>query len=379
MIYLDNSATTQPYPEVVKAYGQVATQYFANPSSLHGLGGKVEKLYRESKKQMAQLLAVDENELIMTASGTESNNMAIKSIAWTFQNRGKHLITTKMEHPSVLNTMAFLEKNGFEVTYLPVDKTGHVAVADVEASIRPDTILVSIMHVNNEIGSIQPIAEIGKVLKQYDHVLFHVDAVQSLSKVPLNIKEMGIDLLSASAHKFHGLRGAGLLYKSGYLRIEPLLHGGGQEAGFRSSTENVAAVVAMAKAMRMEMERMKTEVSQLAALKNDFIAWLTEMPGVTVYSSTEGAPHICCFSVQKQKGEVFVHALEAEEIYISTTSACSSKSPTSDGTLMAMKIPNKEAKGAVRFSFNYDTSASEMVKVKQAITRVIKNLNKVVK
>ncbi|EUJ40135.1 cysteine desulfurase family protein [Brochothrix campestris] len=378
MIYLDNSATTQPYPEVVKSYSQVATQFFANPSSLHGLGGTVEKLYRESKKQMAQLLQVDAHELIMTASGTESNNMALKSVAWTFRNRGKHIITTQIEHPSVLNTMAFLEKNGFEVTYLPVDKQGQVAVADVEKHLRPDTILVSIMHVNNEIGSIQPIQAIGDLLADYDHVLFHVDAVQSLTKVPLAIKAMKIDLLSASAHKFHGVRGAGILYKNKYLRLEPLLHGGGQEEGFRSGTENVAAVVAMAKALRMEMARMQTEVSQLAALKNDFILWLQTIEAVTVYSSTIGAPHICCFSIKGQKGEVVVHALEAEGIYISTTSACSSKSATIDGTLIAMKVPNQAAKGAVRFSFNFDITAAKMAQVKTAVTKVIKNLSEVV-
>ncbi|HLQ97319.1 MAG TPA: cysteine desulfurase family protein, partial [Candidatus Dormibacteraeota bacterium] len=226
MIYLDNSATTKPYPSVLASFQQVAEKYFANPSSIHSLGGETERLLTKAREQISQILQVHQEEVIFTSGGTEGNNLAIKGIALQHQNRGKHLITSQIEHPSVFDTCKNLEQLGFDITYLPVNQDGVISIDELKQSIRPDTILISMMHVNNELGSIQPIEEIGKIAKKHPKLFFHVDDVQGLGKVPLQLTDSGIDLCTFSGHKIHGLKGTGLMYINKRTKLFPLLHGG---------------------------------------------------------------------------------------------------------------------------------------------------------
>src|SRR5690606_38275314 len=325
MIYLDNGATTKPHPEVLESFQKVSENYFANPSSIHELGGTVSDLQSEARKQIAQILGVEPEEIVFTSGGTEGNNLAIKGIVLEHQNRGKHIITSKVEHPSVYNTCKSLETLGFEVTYLPVNRHGIVDVEDVKQALRDDTVLVSIMHVNNEIGSIQPIEAIADLLIEYPKVFFHIDAVQSLGKVPLDLSHEGIDLATFSGHKINGLKGTGVLYVKKGTTLFPLFHGGGQEFGIRSGTENVAGNVAFAKALRLIKEKEQAKRHELNEIRMKLYEALEQMEGVEMNSPKEGAPHIVHVSVPGFKPEVIIHALYDQGIVISTQSACSSK------------------------------------------------------
>lgn len=379
MIYLDNSATTQPYKEVIDAFVKVSSTFFGNPSSLHGVGEKAEKLLQQARRQIAQLLKVKEKELLFTSGGTEGNNMAIKGIAKQYQLRGNHLITTTIEHPSVIETMKQLEKDGFEVTYLPVDGDGRISLDDLQVAIKEETILVSVMHVNNEIGTIQPIKAIGTLLKEYPKVFFHVDAVQSVGKVPLELYEFGIDACTMSSHKFHGLKGSGILYLRQGVSLTPLLAGGNQESELRSGTENTGGIVAMAKALRMTNDYFNSS-SKLSHLMNEIRIALSEIEDVIIHTPIkETAPHILNFSVKGFKSEVFVHALEENDIYISTTSACSSKHAQASSTLLAMGIKEEIALSAVRVSLSYHTTADEVEKFIHEVKNTIFQLRKVMK
>ncbi len=255
MIYFDNSATTKPFSEVIHSYVKVSTDFFGNPSSLHQIGGMAEQLLTQARNQIGKLLKVKPAEILFTSGGTESNNLAIKGTAIMYRSRGKHIITTEVEHPSVRETMEQLKQLGFKITYIKPDKEGRIRPLDIKQALREDTILVSVIHVNNEVGTIQPIKEIGQLLKNYPKVLFHVDHVQGAGKVPLDFHVADIDLASISGHKFHGLKGTGALFIREGVRISPLLSGGGQESKLRSGTENVAGIVAMAKALRMTLDR----------------------------------------------------------------------------------------------------------------------------
>lgn len=380
VIYLDNSATTKPYKEVLDTFQKISSEYYGNPSSLHGLGSKAQMLLTQGRKQMAELLKVKPQEIYFTSGGTESNNLAIKGTAFQFRNRGKHIIASAVEHPSVLEAVSFLEQIGFRVSILPVDKEGRVSVKDVEKEICDDTILVSVMHVNNEVGTIQPIEEIGKLLSKYPKVLFHVDHVQGAGKIPLNLKENNIDLCSISGHKFHGLKGTGLLYIREGVHILPILSGGGQEGNMRSGTENVAGIVAMSKAFRLTTERQKEGVQRLYEMKEKFIRELKEIEEVVVHTPEQNsAPHILNFSVKGFKGEVFVHALEKEGIYVSTTSACSSKKKGVSSTLSAMGVDPALAKGAIRISLSYENTMDEVTRTIEVIKEQIKKLKEVMK
>ncbi len=379
MIYLDNSATTKPFPEVVDSFVAVATNYFANPSSLHGLGMKAERLLAQAREQIAAMLRVKPNEIVFTSGGTEANNFAIKGVAWQYQRRGRHIITTKIEHPSVAEPCRQLEELGFEVTYLPVDREGRVSVEQVERALRDDTILVSVMHVNNEVGTVQPIEEIGALLSRYPKTLFHVDRVQGISKVPLDLKQAGVDLCTISAHKFHGLRGAGLLYVREGVRLAPLIAGGGQERQLRSGTENVAAIVAMAKALRLALERYERDIGRLQALKDEWLEALSAIPDIEINTPRDGAaPHIINFSLKRGvKPEVFVHELEKNGIYVSTTSACSSKKKAPSKTLLAMGLGEDRAERGIRISLSFDNSREEIAPAVAAIKQAIKTLSEV--
>ncbi|EIJ79279.1 cysteine desulfurase [Bacillus methanolicus PB1] len=378
MIYFDNSATTKPYEEVVDSFVKVSTEYFGNPSSLHNIGGKAEQLLTQARSQVARLLNVKDSEIYFTSGGTESNNLAIKGTALMYRGRGRHIISTTIEHPSVTEAINQLEQLGFEVTFVPVDSDGRVDAKEIEKAIRHDTILVSVMHINNEVGTIQPIKEIGTMLKEYPKILFHVDHVQGAGKVPINFYDCGIDLCTISGHKFHGLKGTGALFIRDGIRISPLLSGGNQELNTRSGTENVAGIVAMAKALRLTIQKRETGIHQMEVIKDILRDELEKIDGVKVHTPKEGsAPYILNFSVRGFRAEVFVHALEEQDIYVSTTSACSSKKKSPSKTLIAMGLPEEEANSAIRISLSFENTMEEAVYAADKIKQTIKQLGEV--
>ena len=362
MIYFDNSATTLAAPQVLQTYQQVSQDFFGNPSSLHNLGDRAAGLLRQSRQQIAELIHAKPDEIYFTSGGTEGDNWVIKGTALAKRQFGKHLITTAVEHPAVKNSMAQLEQLGYQVTYLPVDEKGQIDPADLQAAIRPDTILVSIMAVNNEIGSIQPLAAAAKILSQYPKIHFHVDAVQSIGKGLLSLLRLPrIDFLTFSAHKFHGPRGTGFIYAKRGRQLAPLLTGGGQECNWRSGTENLPAIAGMAKALRLLLTDEQTKVKQQQAVKDKVYHHVAQAPKVTLFSqdNSDFAPHILCFGIDGVRGETIVHAIEHHGIYISTTSACSSRSGDISGTLAAMKIADDVATSAVRISLDENNTLAE--------------------
>ncbi|SEM38499.1 cysteine desulfurase [Mesobacillus persicus] len=380
MIYFDNSATTKPFTEVLDSFIKVSTGYFGNPSSLHQIGGQAEKLLAQAHTQLAKLLGVKMSEVVFTSGGTEGNNLAIKGVAMEHKGRGKHIITTEIEHASVRSSMEQLAELGFEVSYIPVDKHGRVDPTEVKNAIRPDTILVSVIHINNEVGTVQPIKEIGEVLKQFPKIYFHVDHVQGVGKVPLDFYDCGIDLCTISGHKFHGLKGTGALFVRDGVQISPLLSGGGQEGRRRSGTENVAGVVAMAKALRMSLELREQKIDHLQQIMGTIKSGLKQLPEVTIHTPEKNAaPHILNFSLKGIKAEVLVHALEERDIYVSTTSACSSKRNAPNQTLVAMGVPADQAASSIRMSLSYENNQQEAEKVLTAVIDNVKRLREVMK
>ncbi|KIO69250.1 cysteine desulfurase family protein [Caldibacillus thermoamylovorans] len=380
MIYFDNSATTKPKKEILDTFYKVAENYFGNPSSVHHLGLQAENLLSQARNQIATLLKTDEQEIIFTSGGTEGNNFIIKGVAEKYRNRGHHMITTMIEHPSVLNTCIQLENNGFDVTYLPVDETGRVRVEDVKRALRKDTILVSIMHVNNEIGSVQPIEKIGELLKNHPKTLFHVDHVQGVTKVPLDFHESNVDFASISSHKFHGLKGTGAIYIRKGLKLAPLLAGGGQERGFRSGTENLAGIVAMAKALRLGMLDYEAKIDTMMDVRDFLINELQLIEGVKMNTPKQNtSPHIINFSVQGFKAEVLVHELEQHGLYVSTTSACSSRTNEPSRTILAMGLGEERATTSIRISLSFDNTMEEAKQAVAIIKQSIKNLKPVMR
>lgn len=378
MIYLDNSATTKPYPEVLDAYIKASEQYFGNPSSLHKLGARSEELLYKSRLQAAELLGVRESEIVFTSGGTEGNNAAIKGVAFGYQNRGKHMVTTKVEHPASLEAFKQLEHLGFDVTYLDVDHEGRLSLEQLKKAVRPDTVLVSIIHVNNELGTIQPIQAIGDYLKACPKTLFHVDHVQGLVKVPLDFKKCGIDLCTMSGHKIHGPKGTGILYVKEGLKLSPLFAGGGQEMGRRSGTENLPGIVGLVKALRLSTERSKRQLSHVAALKNKIIKAFQEMTDVAVHTPDKGAaPHIINATIKGVRAEVLIHALEEEDIYISTKSACASKAAEVSTVLTACGISDIDARQAIRVSLSLDQTDEEIDVFLSVLTKKVAELRKV--
>ncbi|WP_456277989.1 cysteine desulfurase family protein [Bacillus sp. AK128] len=373
MIYLDNSATTKPYPEVIEAYVKVATEYFGNPSSVNALGSEAERLLFQARENISKLLSVQPSEIVFTSGGTEGNNVAIKGVALKYKNRGKHIITTSIEHASIQEGLKQLEQHGFEVTYLPVNENGAITIEQVKDAIRKDTILVTLIHVNNEVGSIQPISDIGELLKDYPKILFHVDHVQGIGKIPLNISTIGIDLLTVSGHKFHSVKGTGFLYVRKGIKLEPLFTGGSQENQLRAGTENVPGIVAITKALRMTLDRQQEKVQHLGKLKQHIIDFLSELDEVIINTPIEGsAPHIVNFSVPGIKPEVMVHALEEFSIFVSTKSACSSKQTSASRILLEMGKPNKVAKHAIRVSLSSENTMEDIHTFCKAIEEILK-------
>lgn len=362
MIYFDNSATTIPYPEVLRTYQEVASKIYGNPSSLHRLGTNASRILKASRQQIAELLNCQESEIYFTSGGTESDNWALKGTAFEKSAFGKHIIVSEIEHPAIKETAKWLAGQGFDISYAPVTDKGFVDLEKLSALIRQDTILVSIMAVNNEIGAIQPIKAISQLLADKPGVTFHVDAVQAIGKVALEeLMTERVDLASFSGHKFHSVRGVGILYKKSGKHITPLLHGGGQESDQRSTTENLAAIASMAKALRMTREKEEASNQRIAKMKELIYQALQTYDDVQIFSGQESfAPNILTFGIKGVRGEVLVHAFEDYDIYISTTSACSSKAGKPAGTLIAMGVPVKDAQTAVRISLDDDNNMAEI-------------------
>jgi cysteine desulfurase len=374
MIYLDNSATTKPYPEVIQTVQEVMERYFANPSALHAKGEEARRLLEEARRAASRILHVEADEVIFTSSATESNNLAIKGAAFQYAHRGKHLVTTTVEHPSVEQPLAQLVDFGFEVTRIPVDRNGVIRVEDLRRALRDDTILVSVIWVNNETGSVQPLAEIGRLLNERRKVIFHVDAVQGFGKLPLDPKACGIDMLSLSAHKFHGPRGAGLLYLRRGLALSPLLAGGGQEGGARSGTENLPGIVGMVQAMRLTEQQRTEKQGYLERLRRILLDGIRDIPEAMLNSPPDGAPHILNVSFHGIKPEVLIHALEEKGVYVSTLSACSARRQKLSRVLLAMGMDEERAGSSIRFSLTYSNTAEEVKEAVRILQETVKQL-----
>ncbi len=380
MIYFDNSATTIPYKDVVDSFSAVSIKYFGNPSSLHGIGGTAEQLLTQARKQVAALLQVKDQEICFTSGGTEGNNLAIKGAAFANQAKGKHIIVSSIEHPSVKEACEQLKESGFEITYLPVTKSGHVSLEDIRGALRPDTVLLSVMHVNNETGSIQPVREIGRILKEYPKVIFHVDAVQGIGKVPLSLKENKIDLCTISGHKIHGLKGTGVLYIRDGVRLSPLFAGGSQERKFRSGTENVAGAVSLAKALRLTLSDFYEDTLKMRRILEYIRSELDTLDGIVINTPLRNAaPQILNFSVPGVKSEVLVHALEEHNIYVSTTSACSSKKKSLSDVLLAMTGDEELASSSIRVSLSRENDLQEAKVFVKVLRDVLVKLKEVMR
>ena len=367
MIYFDHSATSPIYPESLNTYVQTSQRIFGNPSSLHDLGNQAHRLLQRAREQVADYLSVSQKEIFFTSGGTEGNNWVIKGTALAKKSFGKHVILSSIEHPSVTESAKQLMELGFEISYAPVNAQGFVDAVALEKLINKDTILVSIMAVNNEIGAIQPIKEISQVLSAYPSIHFHVDAVQSVGHVDTKgWLTPRVDFATFSAHKFHGPRGVGFIFWRHGRKLAPLLTGGGQENNERSSTENLAGIVAMARSLRLTLEKKAEAPNKVEQLKDALLDALSQYEKVTIFSQKENfAPHILCFGLKGIRGEVLVHAFEEKAIYLSTTSACSSKKQQVRGTLAAMNVPNDLATTAVRISLD---QSNTMVEVEQFLT-----------
>lgn len=368
MIYFDNSATTKPYPEALATYTEVATRIWGNPSSLHNLGSQATRILEASRKQIAELIGKKAEGIYFTSGGTEGDNWILKGVAFEKAPYGKHIIVSDIEHPAIKESAAWLKTQGFEVDYAPVDARGFVKVDALDNLLRPDTTLVSVMAVNNEIGSIQPIHDIAALLEDRPTISFHVDAVQALAKVATEVYlPERVDFATFSSHKFHGLRGVGFVYIKEGKKITPLLTGGGQEKEMRSTTENVAGIAATAKALRLAIENQEAFASKTQQMKEVIRKELSNYPDVTIFSGEDHfAPHILTFGIKGVRGEVVVHAFEEFDIYISTTSACSSKAGKPAGTLIAMGVDKSIAQTAVRLSLDLE---NDMSQVEQFLTK----------
>ena len=361
--YLDNSATTSCSKAATEKMVELLTQDYGNPSSLHMKGVIAEKYITEAKKKIAKTLKVEEKELIFTSGGTESNNLAIIGSALANKRAGMHVITTSIEHASVTNPFIWLSENGFEVTYLGVDAYGQIKLDELKEAIRPDTILVSIMQVNNEIGALQPIEEAGKLIKSVNpKTLFHVDAIQSYGKMQIFPKKWNIDMLSVSGHKIHGPKGSGFLFIKDKTKVKPLIHGGGQQKGMRSGTENVPAIAGLAVAAEEMYANLEENRNHLFELRDYFIEEVEKMEGVSVNGKKDhdSAPHIVSVSIHGVRAEVILHTLEDRNIYVSAGSACSSNKPAISSTLQSIGLKKELLDSTVRFSFSIHTTKEEL-------------------
>ena len=378
-VYLDNSATTRCFDEVAELMTKIMCEDYGNPSSLHRKGVQAEQYIRYAKETIAKNLKVNEKEIFFTSGGTESDNLALRGCAYANCRAGRHLITTQIEHPAILQTMKQLEEEGFRVTYLPVDEKGCIRPEDLQRAITGETILVSIMHTNNEVGSLQPIEEAGALIKRMNpRILFHVDAVQGYGKFRILPKKMHIDLLSVSGHKIHGPKGIGFLYVDEKVKIKPILFGGGQQNGLRSGTENVPAIAGLAKAIEIVYSKLDREVEELYQIKEAFVEGVKQIPDVFVngHPGRDGAPHVVSVSFQGVRSEVLLHALEDKGVYVSAGSACSAHKPQPSATLQAMGIDKELLGSTIRFSFSVFTTMDEVGYTLQCLYDIIPMLRR---
>ena len=381
-VYLDNSATTKCFKDVAELMTKIMCEDYGNPSSMHIKGMQAENYVRSAKDIISRNLKVSEKEILFTSGGTESDNIALIGSAMANYRAGRHLITTKIEHPAILQTMKYLEEQGFEVTYLPVDKNGQIRLEDLEEAIKEDTILVSIMHTNNEIGALQPIEAAGSLIKKINpNIIFHVDAVQGFGKFRIYPKRMNIDLISVSGHKIHGPKGVGFLYINEKIKIKPILFGGGQQRGMRSGTENVPGVAGLAKAVEMIYADVDENVEQLYKLKEHFIVGVTRIPDIKINGLTgrDSAPHIVSVSIRGIRSEVMLHALEEKGIYVSAGSACASNKPQTSDTLKAIGVEKELLDSTIRFSFSEFTTLEEIDYTLKAMQEIVPMLRRYVR
>lgn len=377
--YLDNSATTPVSQGVKEIVIKTMMEDYGNPSSMHMKGVEAERYLRQAKEILAKILKVNEKEIIFTSGGTESNNLALIGIANANHRAGKHIITTSVEHASVLNTVKYLEEQGFEVTWLPVDEHGHIRLEDLEAALREDTILVSMMYVNNEIGALEPVEEAAKLIHQKNpKIIFHVDAIQAFGKYRIYPKRQGIDALSVSGHKIHGPKGTGFLYVSEKVKIKPIIFGGGQQKGMRSGTDNVPGIAGIAEAAKEAYENFDEKTERMYELKDYLIEKLSAIDGVKINSKKgrAGAPHIVNVSFVGVRSEVMLHELESHQVYVSAGSACSSNHPHISETLAGIGLSAEEIDSAIRFSFSDLTTKEELDYAADIIADRIQTLRK---
>ncbi|MEK3933878.1 cysteine desulfurase family protein [Sporosarcina sp. FSL W7-1349] len=374
MIYFDNSATTQPEEQILDSFVEANRRFFANPASLHKAGKEAEKLLERSRQQILSILGVPEGELIFTSGGTEANNLAVIGFAHALRHRGNHLITTVVEHPSILQAFAYLEGQGFEVDYLSVDREGVISISELETKLRKDTILVSIMHVNNEIGTVQPIEKCAKIIHSNSRAVLHSDTVQSFGKLPVSLQGDSPDIITISGHKIHGLKGTGLLAMKKGLRPQPILLGGGQEGGLRSGTASAPNAVALAKAIRLTESG--NDGKRFRDWRKRLIAFCGQFENVTVLAPEQGAPHIISLSFHSIKGEVAVNFFQENGIIISTSSACSSKSKQASHVIEAIQLPEKWKSGVIRISFGKNNKEEEITQLEQTLVRFIELLKR---
>ena len=379
-IYLDNSATTKPYPEVVDKMVYALTTDYANPSSLHRKGIEVEKNIKLIRQDIARTLGAKDKEIYFTSGGTESNNAIIRGVANLHKKRKNHIISTEIEHPSVLQTLNDLEQDGFEVTYLKVDRDGKINIEELKNAIKPSTILITIMHVNNEIGSIQPIEDIGKYLKSLkDKIYLHVDAVQSYAKINFKPSRYNIDFMSVSGHKLHGPKGIGFMYIKENNRLKPLITGGGQEIGIRSGTENVPGIYGLGEAVKVINKDLNKTIDKISELKNLLKEEIVNnIEDIKLNSPEDGVCHILNVSFKDVRGEVLLHYLEQKGIYVSTGSACSSKKKGSH-VLNAIGLNQNEIEGAIRFSLSDLNTKEEILEVVKILKESVSDLRMIIR
>jgi len=374
--YLDNGATTVVSANVIEKMNDVFGTLYGNPSSMHHMGVEVEKLIKEAKKVIAKGIRCTPEELIFTSGGTESNNLAIQG--YLKQSRKKHIITTCIEHPSVLSVFQNFEEQGYEVTYLKVNNQGHIDLKDLEASLKEETALVSVMYVNNEIGTIQDLSAISKIIKKHSNAVFHVDAVQALGKVECHVKKHGVDMMTVSSHKIHGPMGVGALFIKKGIKISPLFIGGGQQKTIRPGTENAPGVVGFSIACLDAFEHLKENQLHLYELRDYFISKVLEIPQAKLNGQSD-APHIVNISFPNMRGEVLLHVLESKGIYVSTGSACASKNKSYSHVLEAIGLDEKHMEGAIRFSFSKYTTKEELDYAIETLKTSIEDLDAIIK
>ena len=378
-VYLDNSATTACFEDAAQLMHRISCEDYGNPSSLHHKGVEAEAYLRYANETFAKILKVNEKEIFFTSCGTESDNIALVGTAMANHRTGRHLITTRIEHPAVLQPMAYLEKQGFEVTYLSVDRQGRISLEELEQAVRADTILVSIMHTNNEIGSIQPIAEAGALIKKRNpNTLFHVDAVQGFGKARIYPGKMHIDMLSASGHKIHGPKGIGLLYMREGAKVSPIMYGGGQQRGLRSGTENLPGIAGFAKAAELVYQDLEQDVDRMYGLREKLTNGVKNIEDIVLNGcpGREGAPHVVSVSFRGVRSEVLLHALEERGIYVSAGSACAAHKPQPSATLRAVGVEKELLESTIRFSLSGFTTEEEIVYTCQNLEEIVPKLRR---